>query len=109
MTTGTELAFNVLDEPWIPVRTHDGSVREVGLKEAFRHASGYSGLAETSPPNLIALYRLLFAVLHRALATQYGPWTSTDRARWFCSGQGPTGHSVAVIHVFQAACFSIAA
>jgi len=86
MTTGTELAFNVLDEPWIPVRTHDGSVREVGLKEAFRHASGYSGLAETSPPNLIALYRLLFAVLHRALATQYGPWTSTDRARWFREG-----------------------
>lgn len=86
MTTGTKPTFNVLDEPWIPVRTHDGDVREVGLKEVFSHASGYSDLAETSPPNLIALYRLLLAVLHRALTTQYGPWKDTDRARWFRDG-----------------------
>ncbi len=27
-------AFNLLDEPWIPVRTHAGEVRDVGLLDA---------------------------------------------------------------------------
>ena len=78
--------FNLLDEPWIPVRTHNGEVREVGLLDALLHAPDYAALAETSPPNLIALYRLLLAITHRALTTQHGPWLDTDRARWFREG-----------------------
>lgn len=79
-------AFNLLDEPWIPVRTHCGDVRDVGLLDALLHAPDYAALAETSPPNLIALYRLLLAITHRALTTQHGPWRDADRARWFREG-----------------------
>lgn len=78
--------FNLLDEPWIPVRTLAGEVLEVSLTDALLKARDYAALAETSPPNLIALYRLLLAALHRALTTQHGPWRDADRARWFREG-----------------------
>lgn len=78
--------FNLLDEPWIPVRTHAGEVIEVSLSETLLNARNYAALAETSPPNLIALYRMLLAALHRALTTQHGQWRDTDRARWFREG-----------------------
>lgn len=79
-------AYNLLDEPWIPVRTHTGEVFEVGLTDALLKAQNFAALAETSPPNLIALYRLLLAALHRAMTTQHGKWSDTDRARWFREG-----------------------
>ena len=78
--------FNLLDEPWIPVRTHAGGVIEVSLSDALLNARDYAALAETAPPNLIALYRLLLAALHRALTTQHGAWRDADRARWFREG-----------------------
>lgn len=80
-------AFNLLDEPWIPVRTHAGEVFDINLSDALLKAGDYAALAETSPPNLIALYRLLLAMLHRALTTQHGKWSDADRARWFREGQ----------------------
>lgn len=78
--------FNLLDDPWIPVRTHPGEVIEVSLRDALLNARDYAALAETSPPNLIALYRLLLAALHRALTTEHGQWRDADRARWFREG-----------------------
>lgn len=86
MTDAIEPAFNLLDEPWLPVRTHTGEVREASLTEVMLQARDFSALAETSPPNLIALYRLLLAVLHRALTTQHGAWKDADRVRWFRDG-----------------------
>jgi CRISPR system Cascade subunit CasA len=86
MTSDSTPAFNLLDEPWIPVQTHSGEGHEVSLTDALLNARDYTALAETSPPNLIALYRLLLAVLHRALTTQHGPWKDADRARWFRDG-----------------------
>lgn len=79
-------AFNLLDEPWIPVRTHTGEVFDISLSDALLKARDYATLAETSPPNLIALYRLLLAMLHRALSTHHGKWNDKDRARWFREG-----------------------
>ena len=79
-------AFNLLDEPWIPVRTHSGEVFDINLSDALLKARDYASLAETSPPNLIALYRLLLAMLHRALTTHHGKWSDKDRARWFREG-----------------------
>lgn len=79
-------AFNLLDEPWIPVRTHAGEVFDINLSDALLKARDYASLAETSPPNLIALHRLLLAVLHRALTTHHGKWNDKDRARWFREG-----------------------
>jgi len=83
-------AFNLLDERWIPVRDLDGNVREVGLLELFDSASRLEGLAETSPPNLIALYRILLAITHRALTHAVGTWKDADRARWYQDGM-PAG------------------
>ena len=78
--------FNLLDEPWIPVRDAAGEVHDVNLADALLHAAEFAGLAETSPPNLIALYRVLLAIVHRALATRQGQWRDTDRAGWFQEG-----------------------
>ncbi|NCC92556.1 MAG: type I-E CRISPR-associated protein Cse1/CasA [Opitutae bacterium] len=86
MTDIPQPAFNLLNEPWIPARRQDGAVLDISLAEALIHAGDYTALAETSPPNLIALYRVLLAVLHRALTTHHGPWKDTDRARWFKQG-----------------------
>lgn len=73
-------AFNLLDEPWIPVRSLAGEVSEIGLLELFERASQLEGLAETSPPNLVALYRVLLAITHRALTRALGTWKDADRA-----------------------------
>lgn len=86
MTHAITPAFNLLDEPWIPLRTLAGDIVETGLKDALLKAHDYVAIAETSPPNLIALYRLLLATLHRALTSHHGPWKDSDRARWFREG-----------------------
>lgn len=70
----------------VPVRMQTGEVLEVSLADALLKARDYTALAETSPPNLIALYRLLLAALHWALTTQHGQWRDADRARWFREG-----------------------
>lgn len=78
--------FNLQDEPWIPVRTKAGEVMNVSLRDALLKAADYVALAETSPPNLIAMHRVLLAVLHRSLVTQHGKWNDQDRACWFREG-----------------------
>lgn len=78
--------FNLLDEPWIPVRLASGEVRDIGLLELFARSGEIATLAETSPPNLIALYRLLLAVTHRALLRSNGQWKEHDRAEWYRHG-----------------------
>ena len=78
--------FNLLDEPWLPVRMADGQVKDVGLLDLFDQIKQVSSLAETSPPSLVAQYRLLLAITHRALTTEHGPWTEAHRAKWFRDG-----------------------
>lgn len=79
-------AFNLLDEPWIPVRTHGGKVLDLGLLEVLTHAKEFASLDEASPPNLVALHRLLLAIVHRALTLGRGRWTDRDRVSWFRDG-----------------------
>lgn len=79
-------AFNLLVEPWIPVRRADGRLDELGLLDVFRQAGEIEGLAETSPPAFVALHRLLLAITHRALSTGFGRWSTSDRVRWFRDG-----------------------
>ncbi|WP_207224819.1 type I-E CRISPR-associated protein Cse1/CasA [Sphaerotilus mobilis] len=87
--------MNLLDVAWIPVRLRGGHVIDVGLLEFFSRAHDIEGLAETSPPNLIALHRLLLAIVHRALCLNPGHWTDADRARWWREGL-----PVALIHAY---------
>ncbi|MDF5939974.1 type I-E CRISPR-associated protein Cse1/CasA [Pseudomonas aeruginosa] len=60
----------------------------MGLLEVFREAERISALAETEPPSLIAQYRLLLAITHRALC-----W-STARGRIVagCVGSARVAH-----------------
>lgn len=85
-SAGPEHAFNLLDEPWIPVRRSDGRLEELGLLALFSEARNLEGLAETSPPSLVALHRLLLAITHRALTAGVSRWSSEDRARWYKDG-----------------------
>lgn len=79
-------AFNLIDEPWLPVRWLRGDSTEVGLRELFRRSADIAGLEEPSPPSFVALHRLLLALTHRALTLQFGRWTDRDRARWYRDG-----------------------
>ena len=56
--------FNLLDEPWIRVRTRDCRIEEVSLKEVFVHAHEYEDLAGETAAQDVAMLRLLLAVLH---------------------------------------------
>ncbi|EHY79334.1 type I-E CRISPR-associated protein Cse1/CasA [Stutzerimonas stutzeri] len=78
--------FCLLDEPWLPVRLADGRVLELGLLEVFERSGEIVGLAETAPPSLVAQYRLLLAITHRALVTAFGNWREKDRVRWYREG-----------------------
>lgn len=82
----TAPAFNLLDEPWIPVRFADGTTRELGLLELFERSRVIEALAEPSPPEFVALHRLLLAITHRALVAAVGHWNDDDRASWFDAG-----------------------
>jgi len=64
----------------------DGHLRDVGLVDLFEQANEISALTETSPPCLIALYRLLLAITHRALIRDQGTWRDQDRATWYREG-----------------------
>ena len=86
MKTPIPKRFNLIDEPWLPVRLHDGEIVEWGLLELFQKADAIHSLAETSPPSLIAEYRLLLAITHRALSAKVGTWKDKDRAHWFQHG-----------------------
>lgn len=78
--------FCLLDEPWLPVRLTDGRVLELGLLELFERSGEIAALAETAPTSLIAQYRLLLAITHRALVTGLGSWREKDRVRWYREG-----------------------
>jgi CRISPR system Cascade subunit CasA len=78
--------FNLLDEPWIPVQMMDGRVKEMGLLALFDQLAHVKSLAETSPTSLVAQYRLLLAVTHRALTMDRGTWKEQDRITWFSEG-----------------------
>lgn len=79
--------FSLLDEPWLPVRLADGQVLDVGLLDVFRRSAEVVALADTAPPNLVAQYRLLLVIVHRAAggAMPQG-WKDKDRARWYREG-----------------------
>lgn len=60
-------SFNLVDSPWVPVEYTDGTVREVSLRDAFADARSIRRVTDQSPLVTAAVYRLLFAIMHRAL------------------------------------------
>lgn len=82
---GVSLSFNLCTEPWIPVRS-GGSVQLVSLETALLNAKQFERLEHASPLVTVAVYRLLLAVLHRALE---GPDRPEDASRWYKDGFPP--------------------
>ncbi len=78
-----DISFNLVDEPWIPVRDLNGNLLEVSLKDALLKASEYRGIEDGSPLVVISLYRFLLAVLHRALE---GPTDLSVSVEWYKKG-----------------------
>lgn len=60
-------SFNLVLEPWIPVRGPDGEHIELGLLEALVRAHEFAGLDVDYPTQEPSLLRLLLAVCYRAL------------------------------------------
>lgn len=77
--------FNLLEEPWIPV-LRGGQVEEVGLEEALLRAPEIARIETPSPLEEAALYRLLLAILHRALG---GPSRVEEAVEWWEAGRFP--------------------
>ena len=83
------MEFNLLQEPWVRVRTQDGTIRTVSLTDALLHAHAYVDLAGEMPTQDAAMLRLLLAVLHTVFSCVDGngvpaPFEETEDAllRW---------------------------
>lgn len=74
--------YNLLDEPWIPVRLVDGTITDVGLLELLRRTTDIADLACELPTQSIAIQRLILAIAYR-VAT---PHDARDWARQWDDG-----------------------
>ncbi len=78
--------FNLIDEPWIPVRYPDGRHAELGLRDTQLQAERIAEIQDASPLVVAALHRFLLAVLYRALE---GPTDTQQAKTWFRDGWPP--------------------
>lgn len=81
--------YNLLDEPWIPVRLLDGTITDVGLLQLLRRTNDIADLACELPTQNIAIQRLILAVAYR-VAT---PVDAQDWARQWDEG-APTDQMI---------------
>lgn len=77
--------FDLIDQPWLPCVTRDGTAIELGLRPALTEAHDLRELYDPSPLVTVALHRLLLAVLHRAYMGPSGmaEWREIWRAQRF--------------------------
>lgn len=68
-------SFNLITEPWVACVNNRGKPEEVSLLELFERAHELREIETDSPLNTAALYRLLLAVIHRAMQ---GPKNSRE-------------------------------
>lgn len=61
-----EKEFNLLDEPWIIVRTRSNETKALSIMDVFQQAHEIQALAGELPTQDIAIMRLLLAVMHAA-------------------------------------------
>ncbi len=69
--------YNLIDQEWIPVRFHDDTRDELGIRDTLLRSKEIATIEDPSPLVVAALHRFLLAVLYRALE---GP-TDIDQAR----------------------------
>jgi CRISPR system Cascade subunit CasA len=59
--------FNLIDEPWIPVRFPDGRREELGIRDTVQQSRDIAAIEDPSPLVVAALHRFLLSILYRAL------------------------------------------
>lgn len=59
--------FNLIDEPWIPVRFLDGGRKELGIRETLLLSEKIASIEDQSPLVVASMHRFLIAILYRAL------------------------------------------
>lgn len=80
MSTTTD--FNLIDDPWLPVRYADGRTAELGIRAALRDAPQIRHLTVAFALEYVATTRMLMTVLQAALR---GPRGVTDKAEWLAA------------------------
>lgn len=65
-----EMEFNLLDEPWIIVKTKTNETKTWSILELFEHAHEAQGLSGELPTQDIAIMRVLLAIMHSAFVTE---------------------------------------
>ena len=63
-------AYNLIDEPWIPVLMKDGTNRSVSLGELFADSDGAIADLALNPYERVAVFRLLLCIAQAALAPE---------------------------------------
>ncbi len=76
-------AFDLTTSPWLPCRTGDGTVVELGLRDLLIRSPELVDLAVASPLTRAALLRMLLALLY---AVHDGPRGNPERAEWWRQG-----------------------
>lgn len=76
------MSFNVLTDPWIPVRTRDGEIREMGILETLRLAPDCLEVTSSFPNWEFGIYRFLFAFLMDVFL----PRTAAEIGRLYTQG-----------------------
>lgn len=61
------MSFNLIDKPWIPCLYIDGNAKSVSIQELFNEAEKIKDLNGDNPLVIGSLYRLLLAIIHRAI------------------------------------------
>jgi len=59
----SDIHFNLIDEPWIPVLWRNGTTSRVGIKKALTEAGKIRQIAASNPMDNVSLLRFLLAVL----------------------------------------------
>ncbi|MEV5574465.1 type I-E CRISPR-associated protein Cse1/CasA [Spirillospora sp. NPDC052269] len=83
----SDLAFDLTEQPWIPVLRADGSDDAVSLRDLFHQATDIRRLVGDVPTQDFALLRLLLAILHDAID---GPQDIDDWQELWNSSDLPT-------------------
>ena len=82
-TPRSEATYNLLQEPWLPVRLVTGGSATLSLREVFHRASEIRDIVGDIPTQTFAITRLLLAILYRAP----GGIVSTERwGEWWREG-----------------------
>jgi CRISPR system Cascade subunit CasA len=70
------MTYSLLTQAWIPLVGSDGRRKEASLMEALLEPQRWSGIEGANPVETFGLYRLLLAIVHRAVGPSPHPRTA---------------------------------